>query len=133
MSTIVLKSTRKGEQSYNAADDSRGGVHAVPGAPAGRGLRTLVEPAKIVGVSAAFPNFTYHGGPVVKCPQIYATFWGGLWTSDPNHLLLAARITEFLRDLLSSKFMNVLSQYGVGFGAGVAGSFVRASFVTSVP
>lgn len=133
MSAIILKNTRTGEQSLHAAHGSRGGVHAVPGAPAGKGLHVLAEPRQIVGVSAAFPNFAYHGGPVVKCPQIYAAFWGGLWTSDPNHLVLAGRITEFLKDLLSSKFMNILSQYGVGFGAGIAGSFVRASFVTSVP
>jgi hypothetical protein len=69
----------------------------------------------------------------VKCPNIHVIFWGSQWTSDPNHLVLAGRISEFLRDLVNTKYMNVLSQYGVDFGAGVAGAFVRTSFVANVP
>jgi hypothetical protein len=49
------------------------------------------------------------------------------------HLERAGRLSQFLADLLASKFMNVLSQYGVGFGAGAGGFFGRASFVTNVP
>ncbi len=109
-----------------------GGVSAVPRKIALEGADVLLEPSKPTGATAAFPSFAYHGGPVIGCPQVYASFWGNAWTSDPAHLQRAGRLTQFLKDLLASQYMNVLSQYGVGFGAGAAGAFVRASFVNSV-
>jgi hypothetical protein len=38
-----------------------------------------------------------------------------------------------MKDLLASKYMNVLSQYGVGSGAGAAGAYVKSTFVSNVP
>jgi hypothetical protein len=37
-----------------------------------------------------------------------------------------------MKDFLASKYMNILSQYGAGTGAGGAGVFVQASFVNNV-
>jgi hypothetical protein len=82
--------------------------------------------------AAAFPGFAYHGGPVVQCSQVYTTFWGDQWLSDPAHLTRAGNLSRFMQDLLASNYMNILSQYGVGIGAGLAGVFHRASFVSSV-
>ena len=45
----------------------------------------------------------------------------------------AAHLAQFMKDLLASKYMNVLAQYGVGFGAGVAGQYVKSTFVANVP
>ena len=78
-------------------------------------------------------NFTYHGGPVINCAQVYATFWGDQWLSDPSSTQRAGRLAQFIKDFLASKYMNVLSQYGCGNGAGGAGIFVRSGFVTGVP
>jgi hypothetical protein len=109
-----------------------GGVSPRPNAPAASGLVSLFSPPHWTLVPAAYPNFSYHGGPVISCPQIYASFWGDQWISDPGHLTRAGAITQFLGDLCNSGYMNVLSQYGCGNGAG-SGFFNRASFVDSVP
>lgn len=78
-------------------------------------------------------GFVYHGGPVVGCSQIYATFWGDQWLSDPAATQRAGRLAQYMKDLLASKYMNILSQYGCGNGAGGAGIFVRSGFVSGVP
>src|SRR5947209_838530 len=72
--------------------------------------------------------FKYHGGPIITNPQVYTSFWGSLWGTDPQYQALARHLNQFHADLLQSGFMNVLSQYGVGSGA-----FVGATFVNSVP
>jgi hypothetical protein len=76
-------------------------------------------------------SIPWSGGPIVRCPLIYNSFWGPLW-SDDAHQALASQINQFTQDLLQSKFMNVLSQYGLMGGAG-SGIFVRASFLPDVP
>jgi hypothetical protein len=84
-------------------------------------------------VSAAHPNFKYHGGPVISCSTVYTSFWGDQWLTDPSSTARAARLAQFMKDFLASKYMNILSQYGCGNGAGGAGIFVRSGFVSSVP
>jgi hypothetical protein len=84
-----------------------------------------------VPAAAAHGDFVWNGGPVLSCPLIYATFWGPSWTTSPSGLAEAARLTQFLQDVVNSQFMNVLSQYGVGNGPGT-GLFIQASFVTNV-
>jgi hypothetical protein len=101
---------------------SRGliGVSAVPGwSPRPSGVTTGVIPGSTIGIA-------YSGGPVIGCPQIYAGFWGQQYFRDPNYQTLQAQLIQFLTDLLNSTFMNVLSQYGAGGGAGVAGTFIQA-------
>jgi hypothetical protein len=109
-----------------------GGVSPVLHKPATRDLQTVVEPAGPRAAAAAFPGFSYHGGPVIKFPLIYASFWGSSWLAGAANLTRAAHLTQFLTDLGASKYMNILSQYGAGTGAGSA-CFLRSSFVTNVP
>src|SRR5579864_4019979 len=78
----------------------------------------------------AFGDVAYNGGALISCPRIHAAFWGPLW-SDRTHLLQAQRLVQFLRDLVASDWMNVLSQYGGGTGNG-SGTFVSESFVSNV-
>src|SRR5262245_40911282 len=92
----------------------RGGVSPRMRAPAARGLNSRIEPRIPTPRAATFPNFSYHGGPVIFCPQVYTSFWGSLWLGDSGHLQRAGRLSQFLTDLVSSNYMNVLSQYGVG-------------------
>jgi len=111
-----------------------GGVSPIPWAPAVRGVETLVKPrGKVPPTAAAFPGFVYNGGPVIASPQVYTSFWGPLWSQDQTYQARADRLNQFHADLLQSPFMNVLSQYGVGAGAGAAGVFVQGTFVSSVP
>lgn len=110
----------------------RGGVSPRMNAPAARGLDILQEPSARAPRAATFPDFSYHGGPVIHCPQVYTSFWGDSWL-DLGHLQRAGRLSQFMQDLINSNYMNVLSQYGVGLGAGLAGSFMRASFLNNVP
>lgn len=126
MSTILLT----GQDTQAGEKRPRGGVHSKGGEPATRGVRAVAEPRGTRGVApaAAVPGFTYHGGPVINCPQMYSTFWGSEWLSDPAHLSRAARMSQFLEDIVSSKYMNVLNQYGTGS----LGFFIRASFVSNV-
>ncbi len=110
---------------------ARGGVNSDMGKPATYGAATIIQPRGAAPISAAFPGFSYHGGPVIKMPQMYSTFWGPEWLSDPVHLTRAGSLSQFLKDLGASKYMNILSQYGAGTGAGTA-CFIRASFLTTV-
>jgi len=104
-----------------------GGVSAFRGALARERAEAAAAP-----LAPAFPGFTYNGGPVISCPLVYTSFWGSLWLSDPAHLQEAGRLSQFCKDLVASDFMNVLSQYGVGRGAGW-GLFIQASFISAVP
>ena len=96
-------------------------LHAVPrrGVPAAAG-NTPVD-----------SNFGYQGGPVITDPQVHATFWGAAW-ADADHAQRRADLVQFLQDLLASDYMNILSQYGVGQGAGQAGSWLGDSNLASV-
>ena len=108
----------------------RGGVSPRMHAPAIRGAKARKPKGK--KTAGKFPNFSYNGGPVIKSPQVYTSFWGTLWP-DAAHQARAQRLNQFHQDLLQSQFMNVLSQYGVGQGASRAGQFVGGSFISSVP
>jgi len=71
------------------------------------------------------------GGPVVRCPLLYNSFWGPSW-GDATHQALANQINQFTQDLLASNFQNTLTQYGELTGAH-GGAFIRASFLAGVP
>jgi hypothetical protein len=72
-----------------------------------------------------FPNFINHGGPVINTPQIYILFLGD-WQSAANQNR-ASRLTQFVKDFLNSRYMNILSQYGCG----TSGTVVNSVFVES--
>jgi hypothetical protein len=78
-----------------------------------------------VAGGGAFPNFTFHGGPIVNKPQVYALFVGN-WSSAASQNR-ATRLQQFISDLLDSNYMNILSQYGCGS----SGSLVKSIFVPS--
>ena len=99
------------------------------------GKEVLTAPQVAAGPvnhAAAHAGFNYHGGPVVVCPLVYMAFWGSAWTSSAAQLARANRLTQFNKDMIASKYMNVLSQYGSGFGAG-SGGVIRSTYVSSVP
>lgn len=95
------------------------------------------QSAPIPGPQAGGPaapahgDFIYNGGAVITCPVIYASFWGSHWT-DAVHAAQAARLVQFLKDLVASPWMNVMSQYGAGVGKG-SGLFMQSSIISGVP
>jgi hypothetical protein len=101
-------------------------------AEAGRSKRKYggVSPKAPIPGAAAHSDFKYNNGSVIRCPRVYTTFWGPGW-SDAAHTARATRLNHFLRDLLASTYMNVLSQYGAGQGANT-GMFIGATFVANV-
>jgi hypothetical protein len=107
----------------------RGGVSPRMYAPAVRGAKTRAQQGK--ADPGKYPNFHYQGGPVIASPEVRTSFWGPLW-GDADHQGRAQRLNQFHRDLLQSGFMNVLSQYGVGQGAGKAGTFLGDTFISDV-
>lgn len=110
-----------------------GGVNAITRKRSLAGHGTGALPVRGPVGSAAFSGFTYHGGPVIGCAQVYATFWGDQWLTDPASTQRAGRLAQFLKDFLASSYMNILSQYGCGNGPGSAGIFFRSGFVSGVP
>lgn len=112
-----------------------GGVSPDINTGASNGREVMAEPqadAGPVNHAAAHAGFNYHGGPVVVCPLVYMAFWGSAWTANAAQFARANRLTQFTKDMIASKYMNVLSQYGSGFGAG-SGGVIRTTYVGSVP
>jgi hypothetical protein len=72
-------------------------------------------------------NLRYHKGFVLASPAIYSVFIGRLWNQDGDHRDRMNLLKQFLTELLGSGFMNVLSQYGSGFGAGNGGCFMQSA------
>lgn len=76
--------------------------------------------------AATDPGFGYQGGPIIANPQVHASFWGANW-KDADHATRRADLIQFIQDFLASNYMNVLSQYGVGNGAGRCGTWLGAT------
>jgi hypothetical protein len=72
--------------------------------------------------AAPDPNFGNEGGPVIVSPRVFASFWGPSWNEEPR-VAERADLIQFLQDFLASDYMNILSQYGVGNGAGQVGTW----------
>jgi len=88
----------------------------------------LPEDVATAGGGAAadpHPQFLYHGGPVVLDPRVFAMFVGD-WSSPANQAR-STRLIQYLKDLVVSSYMNILSQYGCG----TAGSFIGSAFVAN--
>jgi hypothetical protein len=109
-----------------------GGVSPVPQKAAAYGLQSVSDLQGPIITAAANPQFSWHGGPIVPNPQVFSSFWGQTWTKPANQKR-ATRLNQYLKDLLQSKYMNILTQYGVGQGAGASGFFVKSTFVNNVP
>jgi peptidoglycan hydrolase-like protein with peptidoglycan-binding domain len=89
------------------------------------------EPARKPAVAPTAPvhgDFVWNNGPIITCPLVYASFWGSHW-SDATHQAQASRLMQFLRDMLKSTWMNILTQYGCVGQDG--GGFVQASYLSS--
>jgi hypothetical protein len=84
-----------------------------------------------IGAPPVDSSFGYQGGPIIAQPQVYATFWGAAW-ANADHAQRRADLVQFIQDLLASDYMNILSQYGVGQGAGQGGTWMGDSGLATV-
>jgi hypothetical protein len=122
----VLRPAGPQAASYKRSGWGYGGVSAKKAWPASRHPDDDIEVLAANALADSHPNFTYQGGPVISNPNVYTSYWGPAW-EDPEHQELTKYLDQFVQDLLKSEYMNVLSQYGVGSGAGKAGMFVKNS------
>ena len=96
------------------------------------GVGSAKAPSVVAAPTApAHGDFKFNGGPVITNPVIYPTFWGSSWP-DATHQAQAARLVQYLKDLISSNWMNILTQYGVGSGNGGA-QVLPPSYIHTVP
>jgi hypothetical protein len=102
--------TRTGSTSRQGSQERKGFVSP----------RRPGKPPDEAGLSGpgAYSDFTYNGGPVITVPQVHILFVGD-WSSTANQNRLT-RLTQFVSDLLNSRYMNILSQYGCGNNGSVA-------------
>ncbi len=84
-----------------------------------------------MGARPVDSNFAYQGGPVIAQPQVHATFWGAAW-ANADHAQRRSDLVQFVQDLLASEYMNILSQYGVGQGAGAGTTWLGDTNLTTV-
>lgn len=126
--------TREGQTTGRTPKFPRGGVHPMKKKGAVIGVKLPVVPKKEAAPTpGAFPGFTSNGGPVISSPIVYTSFWGLNWQADASHQQLSSQISQYHADLLQSNFMNMLSQYGVGTGAGSGTVVNPAIFVSTAP
>jgi hypothetical protein len=57
--------------------------------------------------------FTPHDGEIMDSPGVFIVYWG-LEYSAPPFPTVGARLTEFVQQLLSSRYVGLLAEYGVG-------------------
>jgi hypothetical protein len=117
----------KNTKSKNTREDGtiRSILHGV--APQLRKRKLPPTPPDLAAASGtgSFGDFLYRGGPIINTPQVYALFVGD-WTSAANQAR-ANRLSQFVVDLMNSRYMNILSQYGCG----TTGTLVNRVFVAT--
>ncbi len=81
------------------------------------GPRTIVPPESFIahGVTAVAgapaPALQNHGGPVLTSVEVVPIYWGADWSNATN-APLATQVDQFFDFILSSSYMDLLSEYG---------------------
>jgi hypothetical protein len=74
-------------------------------------------------------GFSAHAGEVLSAPRVFAIFWGRDYGNPETGMNgTADNFNAFLPDVLDSRYMDMLAQYGVG-----RGSFVGSTWVDHDP
>jgi len=76
-------------------------------------------------VGRKFSGFYLSWRTIIQNPQVYQVFLGD-WSSSTNQAR-ATRLNQFITDLMTSNYMNMLAQYGCGS----TGSLVNSVFIAS--
>jgi serine protease len=74
---------------------------------------------------------TYHGGALVRNPDVFVLFWGPQWNSDAEHIAAKNSLIAMFQAIGASGFACAWREYGMSsepLGAGTySGSYVIAS------
>jgi Domain of unknown function (DUF4214) len=62
-------------------------------------------------------SVTYHGGPLLRNPDVEVLFYGSQWATDPSLQAVAGQIYQFFQTIVNSAYMDMLNEYGVGRGS----------------
>ena len=114
---------------YKRSERGYGGVSSRRAWPASRHPDDDIDLLAANALAYSHANFTYQGGPVISNPKVFTSYWGPKWEENRE---LREDLDQFVKALLASEYMNILSQYGVGSGAGKAGMFVGNSMDSTV-
>ena len=117
---------------YKRSERGYGGVSGRRAWPASRHPDDDIDLLAANALAYSHANFTYQGGPVISNPKVFTSYWGPKWETDQEHQERKEHLDQFVKALLASEYMNILSQYGVGSGAGKAGMFVDNSMDSAV-
>ena len=117
---------------YKRSERGYGGVSSRIAWPASRHPDDDIDLLATNALAYSHANFTYQGGPVISSPKVYTSYWGPKWEENREHQERREHLDQFAKDLLASEYMNILSQYGVGSGAGKTGMFAGNSMDSAV-
>jgi hypothetical protein len=92
--------------------------------------KTTTGSGGIATGTGTFANFLYQGGPFINNPQVYTVFLGD-WSGTAKQTRLT-NLNQFVTDFLSSTYMNILSQYGVGSSGNFVNTVSIADTTTSL-
>jgi hypothetical protein len=70
-------------------------------------------------------SVTFHGGPIIPHVQVESVYWGQDW-KQPANRANQQQLDGFLHKIVSSSYMSMLGEYGVG-----KGSFGKSDVVSS--
>jgi hypothetical protein len=115
---------------YEKKTEHGGDMSTVPESQVRTGYvstRRASKPPEAAGSSGsgAYSDLVYHGGPIINTPQVHILFVGD-WSSTASKSR-QAHLTQFVKDLLNSRYMNILSQYGCGTSGTVASTTTVAA------
>ncbi len=91
------------------------------------GARDLAQPRRD---ALGLPQVTYHGGKLLTSVQVTPLFWGGIWRSDAALHQLGEEMIAFFDYIVTSPYMNALSEYSVDGQAIMYGSSRQALLVS---
>ena len=100
------------------------------------GPRAIVPPDSFIahGLSlvpgAPLPSLINHGGPVLGSAQVVAIYWGASWASGAN-ATLASQLDQFFDFILTSQYMDLLSEYSTATTPIRHGQRIQSVRVTS--
>jgi len=74
-------------------------------------------------------QLTYRGGPLLTSVQVFSVFWGAAW-QDPAQQSLVQGLNAFLQFVVSSAYLDQLSEYNTPEQAIVHGRYTGTATIT---
>ncbi len=78
-------------------------------------------------------KLVYHGGPLVKNPDVFLLFWGSEWNSDADHIAAKAALISMYQSIGTSEFACAWREYGTATYPLGAGTYNDSYVITEAP